>query len=160
LGEQVYLTFVFASDRNATGGEGWYIDQVTVEFQQEGEPVCDIAPWPGVVQTAHFSLLDADTIEATWADSCNIGVFPDQTYSIQAGNLDTLITAGTYTHMPVGGNCDLASPHTFTPGSEDEYYLIVPVSDGREGSAGADSAGTPRPQPDVVCGERRVAACP
>jgi photosystem II stability/assembly factor-like uncharacterized protein len=160
MGEQVYLTFVFASDRNATGGEGWYIDEVTVEFQQEGEPVCDIAPWPGVVQTAHFSLLDVDTIEASWSDACNIAVFPDQTYSIQAGDLDTLITTGTYTHMPVGGSCDLASPHTFTPGPDDEYYLVVPVSDGREGSAGTDSAGTPRPQPGLVCGERRVAACP
>jgi hypothetical protein len=159
-GDQIYLTFIFASDQNDSGGEGWYIDEVTVEYQLAGEAVCDVAPWPGVVQTAQFNRLDADTIEATWTDSCNTDEFPDQTYSIQAGDLDTLIAAGTYTHAPVGDRCDLASPHTFTPGPDDEYYLVVPVADGREGGAGTDSAGTPRPQPGVVCGERREAACP
>jgi hypothetical protein len=159
-GEQVYLTFVFGSDENVGTGEGWYLDEVKIEYQEIGPPICDVAPWPGFVSTAHFDLLDAGTIEASWIDSCNIAQFPEQTYSIQAGALGALTTGGNYTHTPVDGRCDLTSPSTFTPGPDDEYYLVVPVGDGREGSAGVDSTGTLRPQPGVVCGERRVADCP
>ena len=50
--------------------------------------------------------LGEDGIQATWDASCNIGGFPGQTYSIQAGSLDTLATGGGYTHAPVGGQCD------------------------------------------------------
>jgi hypothetical protein len=104
--------------------------------------------------------VDAATIEATWDASCNLGGFPEQTYSIQAGVLDTLTSGGNYTHAPVNGQCDLTSSTTFTPGPGNEYYLIVPVGDGREGGAGVDSSGTDRPQPGVLCGQRRAAACP
>jgi hypothetical protein len=100
-----------------------------------------------------------DTIEATWGDSCNIGEFPTQGYSIQAGSLDLLSSSGTYTHAPVGDLCDRASGATFTPGAGNEYYLIVPAGEGREGGAGTDSFETVRPQISVVCGERRV-GCP
>jgi hypothetical protein len=62
--------------------------------------------------------------------------------------------------VPVNDQCDLASSTSFSPGPGDEYYLVVPVGDGREGGAGPDSAGTERPQPGTVCGVRRVATCP
>jgi len=160
VGDQVYLSFVFGSDRNPGAGEGWYIDQVHVEYQMLGDPVCDVALWPGVVDSAHFSLLGPDTIEASWSDSCNAAAFPEQAYSIQAGDLDALHATGSYSHAPVGGQCDLISASAFTPGPGSEYYLIVPAGDGREGGAGADSAGTPRPQAGPGCGLRRVGDCP
>jgi hypothetical protein len=160
IGDHAYLSFVFGSGQDVGAGEGWYIDEFRIEYQRIGDPTCDVAPWPGVVPSAHFNRVDAATIEATWDASCNLGGFPEQTYSIQAGVLDTLTSGGNYTHAPVNGQCDLTSSTTFTPGLGNEYYLIVPVGDGREGGAGVDSSGTDRPQPGVLCGQRRAAACP
>jgi hypothetical protein len=160
IGSRVYLAFVFGSDQNPAAGEGWYVDDVRLEYEQIGPPVCDVSPWPGIVPDVRVSLVDVDTIEAAWDDACNIGEFPEQTYSIQAGDLDTLNSSGTYTHAPVGGLCDLTSSSTFTPGPGNEYYVIVPVGEGREGGAGADSSGQSRPQPAPICGEQRVATCP
>jgi len=86
---------------------------------------------------------------------------PGQTYSVQAGNLDALRASGSYSHAPVGGLCGLLPPATFTPGPGNEYYLVVPNASGaREGGAGADSSGAPRPQTSTVCGSRHAAACP
>ncbi len=158
-GQRIFLALVFGSDSQAAAGEGWYIDELRVEFQMMGAPTCDSAPWPGTVPSAHFDRISADVIQASWDPSCNAGDFPQQTYSIQAGDLDTLVNEGIYTHAPLDGLCDRAPSSSFTPGPDNEYYLIVPVGEGREGGAGSDSTGAARPQPGVVCGERRV-ACP
>ena len=124
-----------------------------------GAPTCDIARWPGSVGSVQFDLLGAGTIQATWDDSCNIAEFPEQTYSIQVGNLDTLVAGGGYSHVPLDEQCDLLSSTSFTPGPGNEYYLIVPSSEGREGGAGVDSTNIPRPQPSTTCGVRRE-SCP
>jgi hypothetical protein len=158
-GRQLYIAFVFGSDQRAGSGEGWYVDDVRIEYQVLGAPACDIARWPGTVGGAQFSLVAPDRIEASWGDSCNLAEFPTQTHSIQVGNLDLLRSSGTYTHAPVGGLCDRASGASFTPGAGNEYYLIVPAGEGREGGAGTDSSGTTRPQTSLVCGQRRV-SCP
>jgi hypothetical protein len=160
IGSQVYLSFVFGAGEDVGPGEGWYIDELRIEYQEIGGALCDVTPWPGVVPTTHFNRVDASTLEASWDASCNIAGFPEQTYSIQAGDLSTLSSGGGYTHVPVNDQCDLASTTSFSPGPGDEYYLVVPVGDGREGGAGPDSAGTERPQPGTVCGVRRVATCP
>jgi len=159
-GSRVYLAFIFGSDQDPATEEGWYIDEVEVEYQTEGPQVCDVTLWPGIVPDAQLELIDADTIEATWTDACNVGELPGQTYSIQAGDLDALFSNGTYTHAPVGGACDLTSSSSFTPGPGNEYYVIVPAAGGREGGAGSSSSGAERPQPGNVCGEQRVATCP
>ena len=70
-----------------------------------------------------------------------------------------LIAGGAYTHVPVDDDCDRLLTSTFTPGTGNEYYLVVTSGDGREGGAGADSSGTPRPQPSSTCGIRRE-TCP
>ncbi|MDX1389495.1 MAG: hypothetical protein R3344_09925, partial [Acidobacteriota bacterium] len=159
-GGVVYLAFVFGSDKTNSGGEGWYVDEVSVEYQQLGAPVCQITLWPGSVPMAHFERIDTDTVEAVWDESCNIGEYPLQTYSIQAGDLDTLAASGSYTHLPVDDRCDRTSPSTFTPGAGNEYYLVVPSADGREGVAGYASDGASRPQGAMTCGEPRPGACP
>jgi hypothetical protein len=159
-GGVVYLAFIFGSDKRNSGGEGWYVDEVRLEYQQLGAPVCQVSLWPGVVRTAHFERTDGNTLEAVWDESCNIGAHPTQTYSIQAGDVDALIATGNYTHVPVDDRCDRTSPSTFTPGPGNEYYLVVPCADGREGSAGVDSTGAPRPQVTTTCGEQRPAVCP
>ncbi len=158
-GGRIWPAFVFGSDRNTTSNEGWYIDNVRLEHQTLGPAICDVALWPGEVPSAHFDLLDPTTIQASWDDACNIGEFAAQTYSIQAGDLDSLAATGSYSHAPVGGSCDRLSTDTFTPGAGNEYYLIVPAGGGREGGAGYDSANSERPQPDATCGVRRR-SCP
>ncbi len=158
-GQQFFLSFVFGADRGIQFGEGWYIDEVRIEYHEIGSPVCDLTPWPGAVESAHFNLVDPATIEATWDDACNVGDFPGQTYSIQVGNLDVLAATGNYSHLPVDDLCSLTSPGGFSPGPGNEYYLIIPAGGGKEGGAGGDSAGTDRPQIGAVCGERR-ADCP
>jgi hypothetical protein len=158
-GKHIWLAFVFGSGRRALVGEGWYIDEVMVEFQYQGAPVCDISRWPGVVSSAQFERESGGTIQAVWDDSCNLLAFPEQAYSIQVGNLDTLVGGGGYSHVPLNGQCDLFSATSFTPGPGNEYYLIVPTGAGREGGAGVDSQNTPRPQPGTTCGLQRE-SCP
>ena len=162
IGRTVWPAFVFGSDNDKRGnGEGWYIDRVTIEIEEIGDPVCQITRRPGQIPaTVRFEALIGGDIEASWGEACNIGEVPGQTYSVQAGDLATLNSASTYTHAPIGADCGRSSPATFTPGAVDEYYLVVPVFDGHEGDAGRDSSGIERPQPSVVCGERRVEVCP
>jgi hypothetical protein len=160
LGRRIYLAFVFASGWQVTTAEGWYIDQVTVETLQNGDPICQVVQWPGSVSpTVSYDLVAPGTIESSWEESCNAATLPGQSYSIQAGDLDLLHATGTYSHAPVDGRCDLGSPASFAPGAGNEYYLLVPNDGGHEGGAGADSTGTPRPSTSPVCGERRV-GCP
>jgi hypothetical protein len=161
VGKRVYLAFVFGSDNRVATGEGWYIDDVLVEVQQNGAAICDVTEWPGSVPAnVSFSLVAPGTVEATWGDACNLGAVPGQTYSVQSGDLDTLHASGTYTHAPVDGLCDQTSPHTFGAGAGNEYYLVLPNLGGREGGGGTDSSGASRPQGAGTCGPQREAACP
>jgi hypothetical protein len=159
LGRRVYLALVFGSANEAGGGEGWYIDDVTVTTWSGSGPVCDTAGWPGTVPPDLALYLAApDTIEAEWGDSCNAGAVPGQTYSILVGDLDLLASGGGYAHAPVDGRCDLVSPAMFAPGPGNEYYLVVPTLGDRVGGAGNDSFGVPRPV-GSACGLEREAAC-
>jgi hypothetical protein len=160
VGRRIYLAFVFASGWLGPTAEGWYIDQVKVETQEHGDPVCQITQWPGSVPATIFlDYVAADAIEASWEASCNVDALPGQTYSIQAGDFDLLNATGSYSHAPLEDRCDFTSPTTFTPGPGSEYYLLIPSEGGREGGAGVDSTGTPRPQGGATCGLRRVTDC-
>lgn len=160
-GDTVWLAFVFGSDdRRQNDGEGWYVDRVTVEIREPGEPTCDVVRWPGSVPAdVRFDRLAGGDVRATWGDACNLAEVPGQAYAVQAGTLASL-RAGGYDHAPVGDRCDRSSPAEFTPGPQDAYFLVVPVGDGREGGAGAASDGTARPQVAPTCGPVRVEACP
>ncbi len=128
--------------------------QVTVGPEGAGVP-------PGTVQSGvSFVLQPGDDIEAAWPDACNIATLPGQAYSIQAGDLDALHATGTYTHAAIGGDCSRSAPSVFTPGIGNEYYLIVPNGNAREGGAGADSLGAQRPQINATCGVLDVEICP
>ncbi len=161
IGRRIWLAFAFASDRLLAAGEGWYIDQVKVESLVLGEPLCDVTLWPGSVPpTVIFDLVAPDSIEANWDESCNAGTVPGQSYSIQAGDLDLLQSTGTYTHAPVGDLCDRTSPSSFSPGTGNEYYLLIPTAGGHQGGGGVDSEGVSRPAGSAVCGPQRAAQCP
>ncbi len=152
---------MFASNRLTPAGEGWYVDQVKVETMQNGAPICHVVDWPGRVPVGvSFELDGLGGIEASWADACNLGTLPGQTYSIQAGDIDQLSATGNYNHAPMAGQCGLCSPATFTPGPGNEYYLVVPNEGGHDGGGGTDSAGNSRPSAVSVCGLPREAACP
>jgi hypothetical protein len=118
------------------------------------------APPGTVTDGVSFELLEGGDIEATWPDACNAGLLPGQSYSIQVGDLDQLHGSGAYDHSPLGDDCTLSSPWTFTPGSGNEYYLVVPNVGLREGGAGVDSDGALRPQTSTLCGSREIGDCP
>ena len=62
-------------------------------------------------------------------------------------------------HAPVDGMCDRSSPSSFGHGVGDEYYLIVPNEATRDGGAGPDSSGNPRPPGSGDCGVQRIDSC-
>jgi len=160
-GRRIYLAFVYDGDENGELQDGWSIDQAAVEFLGIGLPFCDLTLWPGSVPAdVQFSLVGTDSLEVAWGDSCNEGAYPGQRYSVQVGDLDALHAGGTYSHAPVDASCDFVSPATFTVGAGNEYYLIAPNAEGREGGQGTNSKGNPRPQSSALCGERREATCP
>ena len=159
-GNTVYIAFVFGSDSLPTVDEGWYIDNIFFEYEENGASVCEPLNWPGIVpQDVLFGINGPGTVEATWGDSCNIGIVPGQQYSIHAGDLSLLRTTGTYNHAPVDGLCDKTSPATFSYGPGLQYFLVLPNDGAREGGAGTDSLGNPRPAPFNVCGEQRIGTC-
>lgn len=160
-GQRVWIAFVFGSDRQPGNGEGWYIDDISIDTETLGSPLCDVIDWPGLVpESALFERLEGGDLRATWSASCNEGSPEGQSYSIQAGDLAALASEGAYAHAPVAGACTLSSPHVFTPGSGSEYFLVVANQGGREGGAGSDSTGNPRPHTSAACGEPREGACP
>jgi hypothetical protein len=147
------LRYDAALDMLTAGTYGRGAWQVTVGSVGAGVP-------PGTVPvTAQFELLPGGDVQATWEDACNSGVLPGQSYSVQSGDLDQLQAFGTYSHAPVGGDCARVSPSVFTPGPGNEYYVVVPNHDGREGGAGLDSAGVARPQTSLTCGPREADLC-
>lgn len=161
IGRRVYLAFVFGSDKQSTSDEGWYIDRVRVEGLTRGTPVCQVTSWAGRVPPAsRFSGAGAGRVQAEWSPACNSAQVPGQTYSLQAGNLENLVQGGVYGHAPVENRCDLSSPWIFTPGTGNQYFLLVANLGGREGSAGGSSSGQPRPQTSTLCGTRREGSCP
>ena len=159
-GNTVYIAFVFGSDSLLELKEGWYIDNIFFAYEETLVPICDPLDWPGTVpQNLLFDINGPGTVEATWGDSCNVGSVPGQQYSIHAGDLDLLRSTGIYNHTPVGGLCDKTSPVTFSYGPGAQYFLVVPNDGVREGGAGTDSLGNPRPAPFNVCGEQRIGTC-
>jgi photosystem II stability/assembly factor-like uncharacterized protein len=113
-----------------------------------------------VLDGTTYDKLGNGDIQATWPQACNAGTVSGQAYAIESGDLDLLQSSGTYTHAPVGGVCSQISPAVFTPGSGDEYYLVVPNFGGHEGGAGTDSNGVDRPQVSTQCGPRQMSPCP
>lgn len=161
-GQTVYLAFVFASDVRATTGEGWYVDDIQIETQVPGDPVCQVTAWPGTVPptlTLDRTGPSADLV-ASWDGACNAGELPSQSYALHAGSLDALLAGGSYTHAPLDAACDRVSPSPFTAGGGNEYYLVVPVEGSRQGVSGTRSDGTLRPTPDATCGLERAVSCP
>ena len=158
-GNTVHIAFVFGSDQLPNFNEGWYVDNVRLEIEQAGASVCEVTSWPGsVAADVQFEVVAPGEIEASWGDACNAGTVGQQ-YSVQVGDLDQLRATAVYNHAPIQDACDLTSPTTFsyTPGLQ--YFLVVPNDGVREGGAGVDSSGAPRPTLNLVCGETRVESC-
>ncbi len=160
LGRRIHLAFVFASDTINSVDEGWYVDRIVIESQVQGAAICQVTEWPGLVPPDATFRRAGGQVEAAWNAACNAASLPGQGYAVEAGSLDALAGSGSYTHAPVGGACGLSSPASFTPGAGNEYYLVVATEGGREGGAGSASSGIARPQPSVLCGDRRAGACP
>lgn len=94
----------------------------------------------------------ATGVALTWTDSCGA---PAARAGIHLG-----IIGDYYSHYTVG--CDYTSGSatlTWLQVQGPRYFLVVPVSDNREGSYGVDSNGTERPASDAGCALQSI-GCP
>ncbi len=156
-GSEIVFDLLDITSSNAPNN---YVDELAA-FSVTVASGCQVTYWPGSVPTdVQLDLLAGGDVQVSWADACNIGELPVQSYSVQAGDLDQLHATGTYSHVPVGGDCGRTSPAVFTPAPANRYYLVVPNEGGREGGSGEDSVPQARPQFADTCGERRIASCP
>jgi hypothetical protein len=90
-------------------------------------------------------------VRLDWGDSCSEG---DLDYAIFEG------TIGDYTsHTEMMCSTAGATTQTFFPSSGSQYYLVVPISSGFEGSYGYDSSGAQRPQGTTSCRPQALGAC-
>jgi hypothetical protein len=90
-------------------------------------------------------------ITLMWDASCAAA---DSDYGIYEGSLGSY-----FSHVPLFCSTGGATNWTFTPGNSSTYYLVVPASGGQEGSYGATSGGTERPQGTPPCSPNAALAC-
>ena len=102
-----------------------------------------------------LSKISAAWIRLAWAASC---VASDSDYAVYEGLLGDFAS-----HVPASGPlCTTFGMLTLTiePSAGDQYYLVVPLGDMREGSYGVDSDGAPRPPSQAACRHQLVEICP
>jgi hypothetical protein len=102
-----------------------------------------------------LSKISAAWIRLAWAASC---VASDSDYAVYEGLLGDFAS-----HVPAAGPlCTTFGMLTLTiePSAGDQYYLVVPLGDMREGSYGVDSDGAPRPPSQAACRQQLVEICP
>lgn len=93
------------------------------------------------------ALKNGNMLKLLWEESCGVA----EDYTIYEGNLDVLISNGTYNHYSIVCN-DVGKDlqEEFYPSNENSYYLVVPRNlDGIEGSYGR---GRPQGQDLAGCG--------
>lgn len=98
-------------------------------------------------------LLDkvGNQVQLTWGGSCSSS---DTHYGVYEGFLGLF-----YTHF--SKLCDIgAQMTTFTPGSSDHYYLVVPTDGTEEGSYGRDGEAIERPRGGGACKPQQSISCP
>ena len=143
-----------AADRISPAGAevNWVTDAGYGVIYRRGvfdpSPVPCTAQLPGIVPVGTLRLgLPAArgqaTIELEWDASCS-GDATD--YAIYEGTI-----GNWYDHASVVCSTGGATQATFSPGSGNRYFFIVPTTSDREGSYGTDSAGTPRPPAGSPC---------
>ena len=89
-------------------------------------------------------------IKLTWDNSCT----GERDYEIYEGGFGDFAS-----HFYLFCTTDAQTTKTFTPGSGDHYYLVVPTTGFREGSYGRDSIGVERPPGIRSCLEQAFAVC-
>ncbi len=86
---------------------------------------------------------DPNMLDLSWNASCLAAA---NDYSVHEGTI-----GAWYDHSLADCSTDGLTSATHTPAPGDRYLLIVPLSDGAEGSYGADSTGTQRPRSTATC---------
>jgi hypothetical protein len=120
---------------------------VSLPFAPAGA-IPDGAAHPGA-PLSMFKVPDG-RILLSWSPSCSAG---DSDYAIYEG------TIGDWnTHIPVFCSTNGATWRVFGRVG-DNYYLVVPRNDVREGSYGLDSQGNERPPSPMACRPQEVGAC-
>jgi hypothetical protein len=92
-------------------------------------------------------------VSLTWSASCSTS---DNDYLVYQG-----LTADGYdSSFPKLCTTGGATSATFTPGSFDRYFLVVPTDGAKEGSYGRDSDGIERPAAGAACQSLQSISCP
>jgi hypothetical protein len=114
-----------------------------------GAPV----PAGNVGDTLRIQHAAAGDVTLSWSGSC---ATTDDDFAIYEG-----VIGSWYSHIARFCGTGGATTATFTPSAGDTYYLLVPRNAVREGSYGAASNGTLRPQPSNACTVQQIAQpCP
>ena len=94
----------------------------------------------------------ATTLELTWGPSCRV---TDTDFAVYSGAIGSfgdhdLVTCTT------GG----VAAASMAPGPGSQYFLVVPLNEGLEGSYGTSSSGAERPAGAPACHPQLTASCP
>jgi len=110
-------------------------------------------PAGDVANTLSVQYAAAGDITLSWGSSCTT---TDDDYGVYEGSIGSW-----YSHVARLCSTGGLTSATFTPAAGNTYYLIVPRNGQREGSYGAASNGTQRPQGGGACAVQEIAQpCP
>jgi hypothetical protein len=120
-----------------------------------------LAPAPGSVAEAsggpqpplHVATLDGGaTLDLDWGPSCGSPI----DYAVYEGAVGSW-----YSHVPAACSTYAKTSVSIAPGGGNRYYLVVPLTQGEEGTYGHDSSGSPIPQSSSPCrGILNATPCP
>ncbi|MDH3284809.1 MAG: hypothetical protein OEQ13_08705, partial [Acidobacteriota bacterium] len=93
------------------------------------------------------------SVKLDWGASCSTA---DNAYGVYEG-----VMGGTFNSHTTIGQCGLAvTTATFSPGSGNRYYLVVPEDGANEGSYGVNSGGAERVVGGSQCRTQTLGTCP
>jgi hypothetical protein len=125
---------------SAPSAMGWPVGNPQV-FGSPAGGVPDGKTIPGT--PLEVSLEPGGDLTLNWGTSCNAN---DTDFAIYEGSLGDFNS-----HTPIFCSTGGTASKTFTPGSGNTYYLVVPGNSGFEGTYGLASDGTERPPSAAAC---------
>lgn len=148
------LIAVFTDNRDESGGTAQSVDVYAAGIAPGGGgglgagTVPDGAFVAGLPMTADRSGSD---VSLSWSPACG----PATDYAVYEGEIG-FPTSLVQRLCSTGG----ATTAVVTPSAGDRFYLVVPVSGGKEGSYGRSSDGAERAPAATACAPQQIATCP
>ncbi len=150
-------------DCNGTGAPDAedILDGTSADLDANGVPdECDAlaAPAGAVAATSpglQVARAAGGDVELTWGASCGT----ETDFEIYEGEIATGAARTFDRHLPATCSTAHATTWTLTPRADSTYYLVVPTSGVRSGSAGVDSAGGVRTLGTAPCYPQLLDVC-